>query len=67
MYNNKLAVNGISDYTEGSDVHALYLTSKLSYTIDIINVIEGLEKKLRKSQNYNKSVVKTNAEHFVKM
>ena len=66
MYNNKLAVNGISDYTEGSDVHALYLTSKLSYTTDIINVIEGQEK-LRKSQNYNKSVVKTNAEHFVKM
>ena len=44
MYNNKLAVNGISDYTEGRDVHALYLTSKLSYTTDIINVIEGQEK-----------------------
>ena len=44
MYNNKMAVNGISDYTEGSDVHALYLTSKLSYTTDIINVIEGQEK-----------------------
>ena len=44
MYNNKLVVSGISDYTEGRDVHALYLTSKLSYTTDIINVIEGQEK-----------------------
>ena len=50
MYNNKLAVNGISDYTEGSDVHALYLTSKLSYTTDIINVIEGQEKTEKISQ-----------------
>ena len=36
MYYNKLVVNGISDYTEGSDVHALYLTSKLSYTSGIM-------------------------------